>query len=125
MSTPSNWEFFSEEELACRCGKCGRGAEWMDKLFMSRLVTLRKACGFALPVTSAYRCPDWNEKVSSTGKEGPHTTGKAVDIAIDRARARVVVGLADDIRFPGLGVQQKGDKRFIHLDGLGARIWSY
>jgi uncharacterized protein YcbK (DUF882 family) len=103
----------------------------MDPVFMDKLVTLRKACAFKFPVTSGYRCPEYNDRISSTGRDGPHTTGRAVDINISGTRAYQLISLAGSYGMKGLGVKQHGEhrRRFLHLDDLleGTRpwIWSY
>ena len=67
---------FSESELACSC--CGKNE--MTQETVDALQALRESIGRPLRLSSAYRCPEHNSKVSSTGKSGPHTTGKAIDI---------------------------------------------
>lgn len=121
---PSPWENFEYKELRCRCG-CGKMG--MDFKFMDKVQELREELGFSFPITSAYRCPEYNSKVSSTGSEGPHTTGKALDIAVSRQAARLLVGKAISAGFKGIGVSQRGDGRFIHLDDAReiSTIWSY
>lgn len=129
MSEQWPYRFFSREELQCKCG-CG-GIPQDD--FIRKLDTLRQTCGFPLPVTSGYRCPDYNAKVSGTGKTGPHTTGRAVDIAVNRAEAYQLVGHAMfSANMSGIGLQQKGSARFVHLDDLPnaegqprPTVWSY
>lgn len=117
---------FSSQELACRCG-CGMLPK---QDFMNRVEELRVACGFPLPVSSAARCPAYNQKVSSTGATGPHTTGRAIDLAVRGSQALTVVKHALALGFTGIGVQQKGEGRFIHIDELTdsagqPRLWSY
>ena len=119
---------FKKAELACKCG-CG---VLPQQDFMDKVEALRVAVGFALPVTSAARCPDYNAKVSGTGRTGPHTTGRAIDFGVDGSRAFAVVAAAAAMGFTGLGVNQKGDARFIHIDDLGSVgtrvrpwVWSY
>lgn len=126
------YKFFSLDELKCKCGKCGSTGDEMDTAFMNSLILLRSDCGFPFVITSAYRCPEYNAKVSGTGRHGPHTTGKAVDIAIDRERAFILLSKAFDYGFQGIGIKQHGNGRFIHLDTckdgeVGSRpiIWSY
>lgn len=128
------YRFFPDHELACKCGRCGRGRDDMDPYFMGRLIGLREAYGASLPVTSAFRCPDHNGRVSATGRTGPHTTGRAADIRIFGSAALRLVELAIAAGFTGIGVGQKGDhnSRIIHLDDLepspsGPRpwIWTY
>ena len=122
-------EFFSEEELRCKSG-CGRAA--MHAEFLDRLDRLRRRWGQPLILTSAYRCPEYNVVVSTSGKRGPHTTGRAVDVLIRGHDALKLLLLASELGFTGFGVQQKGDVRFLHLDDLGAGagrprpfLWSY
>jgi len=127
-----DYPYFKDHELRCKCGECGKGGEAMDFKFMQKLHDLRLKCGFPFPVTSAYRCPEHNQAVSSTGPEGPHTTGRAIDIAVSYDEAFDVLKNAADCGFTGIGVQQSGDGRFIHLDDFTAQsrfprptVWSY
>lgn len=122
------WRHFKREEFACK--HCGDNR--IASVFVDQLDELRERVGFALPVTSGYRCPIHNARVSSTGANGPHTTGFAVDLAVDRARAHKVLEVALQMGFAGVGVQQKGTVRFIHLDTLPQApgrprptVWSY
>ena len=92
---------------------------------------MRRRYGRPLAVGSGYRCPAHNRKVSSTGPAGPHTTGRAVDLAVSGAAAVLLLGYALNLGFTGIGVAQKGEARFLHLDDLRApeyprpAIWSY
>ena len=126
---------FSESELQCKCGNCT--FEGMDENFMELLEAVRTDPDWDRPmkVSSAYRCPEHNSAVSSTGMTGPHTSGKAIDIQVSGADAHLLLGVAMGYDFSGIGVAQKGPhgSRFIHLDTLvpeetkGPRpwIWSY
>lgn len=121
------FEYFSKEELQCKCG-CG-GLPEED--FVYKLEKLRDILGFPLPVSSGFRCGSYNNLVSGTGLNGPHTTGRAVDIAVDRARAHALITQALP-EFTGIGVNQKGQGRFVHLDDLPNKegqprptVWSY
>lgn len=121
-------ENFTADEFKCRC--CG--IEEMNAKTMLNLQELRTAAGFPFVITSGYRCPQHNANVSSTGLLGPHTTGQAVDIACRGIEARTLIVMHDAFGFTGLGVKQKGDGRFIHLDDLREPahsprpwVWSY
>ncbi len=131
-SVPSgNWPWFNftPQEMACH----GTGQVKVDPDFMGKLQALRERLGFALPITSGYRSPEHNAKVSQTGLTGPHTTGRAVDIAIYGERAYLLMAWAADFGFTGIGWKQRGSfsQRFIHLDDLTSPdwprpgIWSY
>lgn len=119
---------FSRKEMKC---KCGCDAALMDDDFMWRLQDLREAYGRPMRITSAYRCPEHPIEAKKS-KPGAHASGRAVDVAVSRGEAYSLMRLAMRMGFSGIGVQQKGDGRFIHLDDLEAKdgwprptVWSY
>jgi len=101
--------------------------------FMAKVERLREAWGKPMVVTSGARCPKWNAVVSKTGEAGPHTTGRAIDFAVDRGEAYRLLALAFSLGlFTGIGVNQKGGGRFLHFDDLPdapgqprPTLWSY
>lgn len=126
----SQWQYFTVEELSCHGENCCGGQSSMMNEFMVKLVRMRRALGFALPLNSAYRCPVHNIRVSHTGESGPHTTGKSGDIKASYERADKILEYAYTTReFKGIGIRQHGDpkKRIIHLDDVTGpfRIWTY
>lgn len=121
---PSTWTYFNLSDFAC--SHCGENK--INPRLIDALDDLREMCGFPLKVTSGYRCPVHNQNVSTTGPNGPHTTGLAADLAVDRGKAIVLLQIAlNDTRFTGFGVNQKGEGRFIHLDLIDRprTVWSY
>jgi uncharacterized protein YcbK (DUF882 family) len=100
----------------------------MEPDFMHRLQILRDRFKKPMTITSGYRCPQHPIEATKSAP-GPHSTGMAADIGVQGADAHRILSIALDMNFKGIGVQQKGDKRFLHLDDLtdGARptIWSY
>jgi hypothetical protein len=120
-------EHFSDAELTCKCG-CGFLPPQSEQ---DRLERLRVAYARPMRVTSGGRCPDHNEKVSGTGRTGPHTKA-AFDIEVGRGNAFDLMVLAPQFGFTGIGFKQKGVIRFVHLDALPNEIgqprptiWSY
>lgn len=120
---------FSERELECKCG-CGA---LPSIRFMSKVELVRVRHGKPMRVSSAKRCPDYNAKVSKTGRDGPHTKD-AIDFTSSGADALDIVRIAIEEGFSGIGVSQKGPHgiRFIHIDDLPdalgqprPTIWSY
>lgn len=119
---------FSREELACKhCGKME-----IPLASVQRLQRVRDRVGHFLKVTSGYRCPAYNNAVSKTGLDGPHTRA-AFDVQVYGKEAYEVVAAAIAEGFIGIGVSQTGpiEKRFIHLDDIDAEgisrpyVWSY
>ena len=118
------WKYFKLEEFACKC--CGENK--ISSVLIDKLDTLRATVCFPLIVTSGYRCPAHNASISYTGEDGPHTTGLAVDLRVDRKQAYDLLKVALELGFTGIGVQQKGNARYLHLDLLKdgrPTIWSY
>lgn len=117
--------YFNAGEFAC--SHCAKNLISPDLL--TELDELRHICGFPFVISSGYRCPDHNARVSSTGRNGPHTTGLAADIAVSHENAVTILEHAlQNQAFTGIGVQQKGSGRFIHLDMVARptrTIWSY
>lgn len=119
--------YFTEKELACKhCGENHFNDETLIKLNL-----LREKCGFPLPVTSGYRCEEYNRE---QGYTQTHATGQAADIQVSGKQAATVIREAQGLGFTGFGIKQKGphNSRFIHLDDLPNSvkrprpwIWSY
>jgi uncharacterized protein YcbK (DUF882 family) len=117
---------FTEAEMRCKhTGKCE-----MRPVFMQRLQHLRSVYGAPMTVTSGYRDRTHPEEAKKA-QPGAHTTGRAVDIAVRGADAVKLLRLALEFGFTGIGIQQKGEGRFIHLDDISdgslprPGLWSY
>ena len=125
--------YFLHSEFDQKDGKLpNSGKEFMDTTFLNNLDALRHRCGFPFIINSGYRSPEYNAKVSKTGLTGAHTTGLAADIAVSRENAYTVLREAFAMGcFTGIGINQKGDNRFIHVDSLTSTeaprptVWSY
>ena len=123
----SDYPNFKAEEFRCK----HTGKDGMHPTFMARLQSLRTAFGKPMRVTSGLRDKTHPVEASKQGT-GAHTTGRAVDIAVQGADARLLVALAIDHGFTGIGIKQHGPSRFIHLDDIPGTsgqprptIWSY
>lgn len=117
---------FTESEYECpHCSKCE-----MDASFVLMLEKLRVRFREPIILNSAYRCERRNKDVGGVPASA-HTKGCAVDIKISGDKAYILMDMALDLEFSGIGVKQHGDynKRFVHLDNLTGekrpRIWTY
>lgn len=115
------YRFFTPDEMRCRhTGRCE-----MDPRFMDRLERLRIMFGAPMVVTSGFRDPA-HPAEARKGEPGMHAKGRAVDIGVRGGEAIRLVRLAIEVGFKGIGVQQKGEGRFIHLDDRDdPAMWSY
>ena len=124
----TNYKYFTEDELKCRhTGECN-----MDNDFMKVLEAIREECAFGFVVTSAYRSPEHPIEARKKAP-GAHATGHAIDIGVSGKQAYDLVESAmKSGEFTGIGINQKGGSRFIHLDDIENSperprpwIWSY
>ena len=104
-----NWVNFKPEEFQCsHCQELKIHSSIVDLI-----QTARNELG-SLSITSGYRCSEHNNNVSSTGPNGPHTTGKAIDISVKDSQHRKQLITYFAPKVTGLGIA----KSFIHVDLL-------
>jgi zinc D-Ala-D-Ala carboxypeptidase len=125
-----NWEKyinFKKSEFDCK----HTGLNEMKPEFMDLLQTLRTRYGKSMRITSGYRHKSHPVERNKT-ISGAHQTGLACDIAVERGDAFELLKLALELGFTGIGIQQKGSGRFIHLDIIKSNrdqprplVWSY
>lgn len=116
---------FTAKEMACQhCQAEGIKPELMDKL-----QALRNRYGKPMRITSGYRCPQHPVEARKAAL-GAHALGLAADVGVEGAEAYQILKLAFELGFTGIGVQQKGSGKFIHLDVRNGElptptVWSY
>jgi len=136
------YEYFTPDELACRCGNCDLGQADMSGRFMGKLIVIRRETGIPMPISSAVRC-DAHDK--AMGGLGAHRAlvvfpwkqkeGHAVDVLVSGREAWEIIRASFMLKMElSMGLMQHGphEKRFIHLDDLPATIgrprpwvWTY
>lgn len=122
-----SYENFSKEEFDCKHS----GKNEMQHHFMSKLQALRTAYDKPIKISSGFR--DKTHPIEAKKKTpGAHYSGQAADISCSHIDAYLILRLAFDLGFTGIGVKQKGRGRFIHLDTIEdnenqprPHVWSY
>jgi zinc D-Ala-D-Ala carboxypeptidase len=116
---------FFAKEFACQ--HCG--ADGVKESLIKKLQAMRNEYGKPMRITSGYRCPQHPIEAKKAAP-GAHALGLAADIGVEGAEAHRILALAFKHGFTGVGVQQKGSSRFIHVDIRngelpGPTVWSY
>jgi uncharacterized protein YcbK (DUF882 family) len=116
---------FSAKEF--QCSHCGAGG--IREEVVAKLQAMRIEYGKPMKITSGYRCPQHPIEAKKS-VPGAHALGLAADIGVEGAEAHRILGLAFLQGFNGIGVQQKGTGRFIHVDIRSGElptpaVWSY
>lgn len=116
---------FSKEEFDCK----HTGNNEMRPEFLETLQQIRIDYGKPMIITSGYRDVTHPLEARKT-KGGTHTLGIACDIGVNRKDALDLVECALAFGIKRIGINQKGEGRFIHLDigdkyGFPESIWSY
>jgi zinc D-Ala-D-Ala carboxypeptidase len=119
----SDYPNFSAQEFDC--SHCGQNE--MNPEFMERLQKARDIFG-PMRISSGYRCAK-HPLEAKKARPGAHASGHAADVAVRGEEAHRLLKIALEVGFTGIGVQQKGEGRFIHLDDLDndlrPTVWSY
>ena len=93
----------------------------VNKPVLDRFTALQRRWGSGLPVSSAYRSPEYNAKVGGA-KKSQHMHGDALDIDLaempPEKRLRLI-NMASEAGFTGIGIYDNS----IHLDMGGRRAW--
>ena len=112
---------FKIQEFECK-GGCDMPLEVYENIIKlaSQLQFLRDYTGRPITINSAYRCPEYNAKISGSSKKSPHQYGKAADITIQSLKPAEVYRIIEDLidmghmLQGGLGLYEK--KGFVHYD---------
>ncbi len=110
-----------------KCSHCK--ADGVQEDLVAKIQELRTRYGKPMRITSGYRCPQHPIEANKT-TPGAHALGLAADIGVEGAEAYNVLKLALELGFTGVGIQQKGTGRFVHLDIRSGQlptpaVWSY
>ena len=121
----SKYPNFRKSEFDCSF----TGRNEMKAEFLDILQKIRTLINKPMIITSGYR-DKTHPREHHKAKGGTHTLGVAADISVRGADALKLIWIALDCGIQRIGVNQKGDKRFIHLDigdryGFNVSVWTY
>ena len=99
---------FDSSEFTCGCG-CGY--DDIDSKLVDKLQMLRDLVGKPIIITSGYRCPAYNKKISGYSNS-PHLTGEASDIQVKGMSPVTLAIIANRIPYIRLGIYSS----HLHID---------
>lgn len=106
---------FNLAEFACR--HCGTVK--LDPALVVKLQQLRDRVGWAITITSGYRCPEHNRAVGGVANS-QHLLGKAADVWVQDMAPADLAAHAEVVGFGGIGVYSN----FVHVDTrAGSARW--
>lgn len=122
MANPRHGKF-KDSEFLCKCGKCGRGIEWMRAETLSKLYKARDLAGIPFTINSAYRCEVHNAAVGGK-QQSAHLRGRAIDIDYTTPeQGFTILKALIDAGFTHIGINY--DKTFIHADDAMKGLFRY
>ena len=110
----SRWPNFNPEEFQCKSS----GELKISEAVLDFLQAYRNVLGKGVSINSGYRCPEHNNSVSSTGLDGPHTTGWAIDVSTNSNTQYQLLKFAMSYNPQPLGIGIA--KTFTHIDFCNA-----
>lgn len=117
-------ENFDSDEFDCH-GKDCCSKTLVDPELIEILQRIRNHFGKAITITSGYRCPTHNSKVSKA-KNSYHTKGRAADFTVNGVEPRDVAKYAESIGIKGIGLYEtKDDGFFVHVDTRDTKAFWY
>ncbi|WP_421133128.1 D-Ala-D-Ala carboxypeptidase family metallohydrolase [Alteromonas sp. A079] len=119
----ARWPDFSDHELACQC--CGAfSPSNAFTLLMDDAQAFRLESGKPLPINSGYRCTQHTIE-KKKAQPGSHSYA-ACDFGVTGEDALRLLQFFLNRGYVGIGINQKGDKRYIHIDRRTTpALWSY
>lgn len=115
---------FRVSEFLCHgSGCCSSGK--VDEKLVQILQKIRDHFGKPVHISSAYRCPTWNQAVG--GVSGSyHLHGQAADIKVEDTAPAEVAKYAESIGVLGIGLYETdSDGYFVHVDTRTAKSFWY
>ena len=115
---------FQSTEFDCHGDNCCNKT-LIDPKLVELLQTIREHYNKPITITSAYRCPTHNSKVSKA-KNSYHTKGQAADFTVSGVKPREVAQYAESIGIKGIGLYEtKSDGNFVHIDTRTTKSFWY
>lgn len=119
----TRWPNFTDSEMACSCcGELSPSVEFSQ--LMDHAQAFRTTSNKPLVISSGYRCAAHSIEAAKASP-GPHSRA-ACDFAVQGEHAIELLQFFLQLGYVGIGVHQKGDKRYIHIDTRDTpALWTY
>ena len=120
----SRWSNFTRKELQCQHTGADNPNEILFTTLMDMVQNLRDWYGYPMTVNSGYSSP-FHPIEQKKANPGQHTVA-AIDFMVDQGDVHKVLAKCFEVGFRGIGVNMKGNHRFIHIDLRKTHtVWSY
>lgn len=115
---------FNSSEFNCKGNGCCKET-YIDDQLIAYLQKIHDHFGKPVIVTSGYRCPTHNKRVSGS-TSSYHTKGQAADIVISGVAPAEVAKYAESLGILGIGLYETAkDGHFVHVDTRTKKYFWY
>ena len=108
-----NIRYFSPQEFACKCGKCGGFPAEVDLTLLRQADDLRHSLGVPIHVSSGVRCNAHNTAVGGVANSR-HLAGKAMDFRAEGLSAAQTLEAVK--KLPNIRYAYAIDTQYVHMD---------
>lgn len=109
----SRIQYFTRQEFACKCGKCGGFPAEPDQVLVELAEDVRGHFGVPMILSSGVRCAAHNTNVGGVSGSR-HLKGKAADFSVQgKSAAQILAFVRTD---PRTRYAYAIDERFVHMD---------
>ncbi|WP_408601945.1 YcbK family protein [Pseudomonas sp. PLMAX] len=94
----------------------------LDTLFIIQQWLILEGRSGEIKILSGYRTPENNRKTKGSARLSQHMQGTAADIHVPGVSTKLLAAMSRIIGVGGVGIYI--EKKFVHVDTAGVRIWA-
>lgn len=94
----------------------------LDTLFIIQQWLILEGRSGEIRVLSGYRTPEHNKRTKGSARHSQHMKGTAADIHVPGVSTKLLAAMSRIIGVGGVGIYI--EKKFVHVDTAGVRVWA-